>query len=83
VQQQVEDRREAFPDLFLDVLEQATEDLTEREEVVLLDRLEAGSNDGLRGSSRSREEWRNVIVNSLKREANRFMAAAARVRQNG
>lgn len=82
-QRQVEARKSALPDPFRDVLGRATEELTDEEEIVLLNRLETGLDADLSDPGCSQKEWKSLVANGLKREANRFMAAAARMQQEG
>lgn len=59
------------------MLEEATEELTEKEREAFLSRNADGQGHSLQNSSLTREEWRSVLVRLLKEQANRFMAAAA------
>lgn len=63
------------------LLEDGVDGLTPREEQAFLERLQSDPNRGLHDASRSREEWRALLTDWLKEEANRYMAAAAQLAQ--
>jgi hypothetical protein len=63
------------------LLENGVDGLTPREERAFLERLQSDPHRGLHDTSRSRAEWRALLTDWLKEEANRFMAAAAQLAQ--
>lgn len=73
----VEALSKKFPDSLQDLLEEATEELTEKEREAFLSRVTDSQGHSLQDSSLADEEWRAVLVRWLKEQANRFMAAAA------
>jgi len=67
----------SLPTSLQDLLEEATGELTEKEQEAFLSRIADNREHSLQDSSLTREEWRSVLVRLLKEQANRFMAAAA------
>ena len=69
-----------LPSPLLDLLETATQDLSREERYAFLTRIQSEREIELREDSRPKEEWREILIDWLKEEANRFMAAAVAAR---
>jgi hypothetical protein len=69
-----------LPSPLLNLLEAATQDLTREERYAFLTRIQSEREKELREDSRPKEGWRELVIEWLKEEANRFMAAAVAVR---
>jgi hypothetical protein len=80
-EQALRELRADLPTPLAVLLEEGTDGLTPREEQAFLERLQSDPNRSLREASRSRAEWRALLTDWLKEEANRFMAAAAQLAQ--
>lgn len=70
-----------LPPPLVEMLNEAASELTRQEEIAFLSRIESDTEVDLQDPGRTKDEWREPLVECLKKEANRFMSAAASLQQ--